>query len=130
MSRETLTDGYVQLMADLYDPQLISRASMTFTLSASSALNVAGGGTPRITLGSGASANCNASHKRWGSCSGFCGGCRRSNYARPIEAGLRVYYAPQSAVGRSATTARCSPDQYVLTCEGASVVLLRLRAML
>ena len=92
MSRETLTDGYVQLMADLYDPQLISRASMTFTLSASSALNVAGGGTPRITLGSGASANCNASHKRWGSCSGFCGGCRRSNYARPIEAGLRVYY--------------------------------------
>src|SRR5437763_16307369 len=44
MSRETLTDGYVQLMADLYDPQLISRASMTFTLSSSSALNVAGGG--------------------------------------------------------------------------------------
>src|SRR5437762_6296619 len=115
MSRETLTDGYVQLMADLYDPQLISRASMTFTLSASSALNVAGGGTPRITLGSGASANCNASHKRWAHAPASVAGAGEA-----ITRGLSkavcacTMSPPRSAGGASAATARCRPEPYLV----------------
>jgi len=132
MSRETLSNGYIRLMAELYDPE--AYFARLDDLYIAGKLN-AERGWRRY-------AEDHPWQRRVRQLQRFSQamGLMLRLLWRVPEKQLRKAYRsrfarvlcrrPDPRFVRSATTARCSPDQYVLTCEGASVVLLRLRAML